>query len=229
MDTVQYLEGDWNNRNKIKTSQKPLMLTVPIDKKKSNSKQLDKIIIHGHEEKNSKEFWQRKHWESIRLNYKKSSFFKFYESELEDMYLGKSWKYLVDLCWFQFNFFRKCLGLDNREVIRMSKKEFKGTKDDLVLNHCKQLDGNAVVFGIHGKDYVGVSKFTKEGILVYFQNYIHPEYKQRFHGFEPNMSVLDLLLNYGPEQSKEIIFKKNISKEELKQSSLWINYKELAR
>ena len=33
MDTVQFLQGDWNNRNMIKTSQKPLMLTVPIDKK----------------------------------------------------------------------------------------------------------------------------------------------------------------------------------------------------
>ena len=36
MDTVKYLDGDWNNRNKIKTSQSPLYLTVPINKKKCN-------------------------------------------------------------------------------------------------------------------------------------------------------------------------------------------------
>ena len=71
MDTVQYLDGDWNNRNKIRIPDRSLTLTVPIDRKKSKSKMLDKIVVHGYENPESKDFWQRKHWESIKVNYKK--------------------------------------------------------------------------------------------------------------------------------------------------------------
>ena len=41
MDTVQYLENDWNNRNKIKTPQGSHWLTVPIDRKKNERKQIE--------------------------------------------------------------------------------------------------------------------------------------------------------------------------------------------
>ena len=108
---------------------------------------LDKIVVHGYENPESKDFWQKKHWESIKINYKKSTYFDEFAVELEEMYLKKNWKYLIDICWHQFNFFRKCLGLDNKEIVRMSDFSFEGTKDDLVLDHCKKLKGDAVVFG----------------------------------------------------------------------------------
>ena len=38
MDTVQYLDGDWNNRNKIRTANSELLLSIPIDKKNSKGK-----------------------------------------------------------------------------------------------------------------------------------------------------------------------------------------------
>lgn len=227
MDTVQYLDGDWNNRNKIRIPDGSFTLTVPIDRKKSKSKMLDKIVVHGYENPESKDFWQKKHWESIKINYKKSKYFDEFAVELEEMYLKKNWKYLIDICWHQFNFFRKCLGLDNKEIVRMSDFSFEGTKDDLILDHCKKLNGDAVVFGFHGKEYVDINKFSCSNILVYFQNYIHPIYQQRFKGFESNMSVLDLLFNYGSERSREILLGKNISYKELRNSTLWSNYESL--
>ena len=33
----------------------------------------------------------------------------------------------------------------------MSEVIFEGKKDDLVLNHCEKLNGNAVIFGSLGK------------------------------------------------------------------------------
>ena len=44
MDTVQYLDGDWNNRNKIRTANGSIMLTVPIDKQKSKNKRSCKVV-----------------------------------------------------------------------------------------------------------------------------------------------------------------------------------------
>ena len=226
MDTVQYLDGDWNNRNKIKTSQSSLMLTVPV-KKKNSTGQLNNIEISGYDNFKKRDFWQRKHWESILINYRKSPFFDYFHDDFEKMYLRTNWRYLVDLCWYQFNLFRKYLGLEKKEVIRMSEFKFEGKKDELVLDHCVKLDGTAVVFGKLGKNYIDVNKFTKKNILVYFQNYIHPIYKQRYRDFIPNLSIIDVLFNEGPEKSKKIFLEKNIKKNELNDSTKWFNYKEL--
>lgn len=213
MDTVQYLTKDWNNRNKIKTPHGEKMLSVPIDKKKTTGKMLNEIVIKSDNQGN-KNFWQKEHFRTIETNYKKTPYFKKYAPEFENMYLNKVWEKLVDLCWSQFELFRKWLHLDDIEVVRMSEHSFEGKKDDLVLDHCIKLNGTNVVFGIHGKDYADVAKFRKHNIGVYFQNYNHPQYKQRFSPFTPYMSVIDLIFNYG-EESMEIINSGNTLKQDL--------------
>lgn len=221
MDTVQYLHQDWNNRNKIKTSHGPLMLSVPIDKKKSTGKMLNQINIKN-DDPGDKNFWQKKHFQSIKFNYQKTPYFKDYIDELESMYMDNIWEKLIDICWTQFELFKKWLGLEDKEIIRMSEHKFYGTKDNLVLNHCEQLNGDHVVFGKHGKEYVDVKKFNNKGIKVYFQDYNYPEYQQRFSPFEPYLSVLDLIFNYGPK-SMDIILKGNISYDQLRANNkLWI-------
>ncbi len=227
MDTLQYLDSDWNNRNLIKTSQNTLMLSIPIDKKKSLSNNLNDLIIFGHDREKSRDFWQRKHWESIKINYSKCPYFEYFKKDLEIMYLEKKWKSLIEVCWYQFNLFAKYLGLSDRRIVRMSKMKFEGKKDNLVLDHCIKLNCNAVVFGEKGKDYVDVNKFSKNKILVYFQKYISPVYKQRYNGFVPNLSALDLLLNLGPDESKKIFLKDNLTKDYLKNHSSWVNYLEV--
>jgi hypothetical protein len=51
--------------------------------------------------------------------------------------------------------------------------------------------------------------FSEAKIKVQWHNYEHPIYKQKFDGFQPNMSIIDILFNMGP-QSKEIILKGGI-------------------
>ncbi len=221
MDTVQYLNNDWNNRNKIKIATGELFLTVPIDKKKSRGNNINQIKIFNNFE-NPKDFWQRKHWESIKINYSKSPFFKSYFDEFEQMYVFMKWDKLVDICWYQFNLFLRILNIKDIDIIRMSEENFDGKKDELILNHSIKLNSSGIVFGEKGKDYVDISKFNKSKKKVYFQKYFHPTYKQRYGKFIPNLSVLDLIFNHGPE-SKNIILKENITKEELKNSNYWYN------
>ena len=70
-------------------------------------------------------------------------------------------------------------------------------------------------------NYVDTNKFDKHNIKIYFQEYNHPEYKQRFIGFFPNLSVIDLLLNHGPDESKKILMSNNITKDDLVKLNKW--------
>tara|TARA_B100000700_G_C14963734_1_gene817828 strand:- start:618 stop:1373 length:756 start_codon:yes stop_codon:yes gene_type:complete len=220
MDTVQYLENDWNNRNKVRTPQGWHWLTVPLDRKKTQGKKLSQIIIRGHDNPNMKDFWQKIHWRTIEVNYIKTPYFHLYQEELRAMYLEKVWVNLVDLCWHQFKLFSKWLNLDHKKIVRMSEMEFEGEKDFLVLDHCLKLKGDQVVFGKHGRDYVNSSIFFEKGIKIYFQNYKHPKYKQRFRGFEPFMGIIDLLFNHGSD-CFEILQSGNISYNNLLEQKYW--------
>ncbi len=220
MDTVQYLENDWNNRNKIRIPNGTTWLTVPIDKKLSKSHQLNDIFVYGFNNPKQADFWQTQHWKSIEYNYKKCKYFDLYADELREFYLNNVWEKLIDICWVQFNLFRKWLQLDSIKIVRMSEFQFEGKKDLLVLDHCLKLGGDKVVFGKHGRDYVDLSNFTKNNIKVHFQDYNHPVYTQRFKGFESHLSVLDLILNHGPD-SRELLLSNNLTKENLNSELLW--------
>lgn len=221
MDTVQFLKNDWNNRNKIRTSDGWMWLTIPIDRRKTVGNKLNQIIIKGYEVPESRGFWQKKHWEAIERNYKKARYFNDYADDLYSFYNEQVYERLIDVCWHQFNLFNSWLGI-RKKIVRMSEKVFEGQKDDLILDHARRLNGDSVVFGKHGRDYVDVQKFSKDTINVTFQEYRHPEYKQRYAGFESCLSVLDLILNHGPE-SLSMIMDGNISYKDLLSGLYWEN------
>lgn len=218
MDTVQYLENDWNNRNLIRTPQGLLWLTAPLDRKNTKGKALDQIrLLTPKAGKQGK--WQEKHWQSIRRNYRRAPYFDWYAKDLEKMYLAGTWESLVDLCFAQFQLFSSWLGI-KRKIVRMSQFRFQGVKDRLVLDHALKLGAKGVVFGAQGPNYVRPEIFSKKGIKIYFQNYRHPSYRQAFPGFKKGCSVLDLLFNHGPK-SPEILLEKNVSRTQLRQGGLW--------
>src|SRR3989304_3106274 len=88
-DDVQYVPRDWMSRNQIKTSNGPVMLTVPV-------------LTSGHREKviaemeiNNSIPWKRKHWKALLLAYQSAPYFKKYANFFEDLY-AKEWRFLAD-------------------------------------------------------------------------------------------------------------------------------------
>ena len=71
---------------------------------------------------------------------------------------------------------------------------------------CKTAKAKTFIFGQDGKTYIERKKFDNENIDYVFQKFKHPEYTQRYAGFESHMSFIDLLFNYGPN-SKNILGK----------------------
>ena len=82
-DIVQYQRKDYNNRNKIKTSNGELWLSVPVESKNHLNKNVSKILI-------VQDNWVKKHLKSIELNYKKTPFFKDYFPELQSILINES-------------------------------------------------------------------------------------------------------------------------------------------
>jgi len=79
-DIAQYQTKDFNNRNKIKTNSGEIWLTVPVESKNHFQKKLCdiKIINNG---------WNKKHFKSIYLAYKKAPHFDQYIDELDRILL----------------------------------------------------------------------------------------------------------------------------------------------
>lgn len=187
---VQYLPKDWNNRNRIKTASGPIWLTVPVLKKGYREKPLDEIEI------NNQLPWRRKHWNALTLNYGRARYFDDYAGFFEGVY-ARDWRLLAELDEYMLEWFLATLGIEVR-LLRASDFDFRGTKSELVLDMCRQLNADVYVFGALGRDYANVEAFEAAGVEVVFQNYQHPDYPQLHGTFEPYLSVVDLLFNCGP-------------------------------
>ena len=199
LDHVQFEKNSVANRNKVRTPEGWTWLTVPIRTKgRFGQLQIDKVEI------NQNLFWAKKHWRTIENNYSKASCFSKYSSELQDFY-NRDWKTLGQLLDENRRYLLSELGI-KKDIISSAELSPKKTKSELILELCKKVGATSYLSGPFGRDYLKVHEFNNAGIDLIFHDYAHPEYSQTYKGFEPNMSVLDLILNHGPE-SMEILTK----------------------
>ena len=200
-DIAQYQTKDFNNRNKIKTNTVPIWLSVPVESKDHFDKKLCdiKIINNG---------WNRKHFKSIDLAYRKAPFYSDYIGKLESILALTTYTYLVDLNLATLEFGLKSLGI-SVPIVTASSYDFQGNKSELVLDMCKKLGASEYIFGAQGRDYADVDSFSNCSIKPHFQEYKHPVYPQLHGPFEPYMSVIDLLFNVGPD-SHEVLMSGNV-------------------
>jgi WbqC-like protein family len=205
-DIVQYQTKDYNNRNKIKTHEGAIWLSVPVESKNHFDKSVGEIRIVPNG-------WARKHFKSIQYAYQKADYYRDYIESLESILLGEPFETLAELNLAMLRFLMRCLQLET-PVVRASECAFKGTKSDLVLDMCVKLKADVYIFGAQGQNYADVDKFRAQGVEPYFQNYRHPVYRQLHGEFLPYMSVIDLLLNEGP-RSREILLAGNDTRADL--------------
>lgn len=145
--------------------------------------QLSIPIIHTQKERQkyrdikiyNAENWQDIHWKSLETAYRTSPFFEFYEDELHPLFTDKI-EYLLD-----FNL--KCIDA----VLDCLQWEVKISKTEI---YHKTVENKI--------DYRYLANARKEC------SYNFDIYTQVFHskhGFIPNLSILDVLFNEGPNTS----------------------------
>lgn len=167
-----YMKQTYRNRCVIASAGGPQALTIPTEKGKGAKCLMKDIRISDHGN------WRHVHWNAFVAAYKHSPFFDYYADEFHRFY-EKRYDFLYDF---------------NMELCHWM---------------CEQIDLQPVM--IPTDDYVAVP----EGMDDYRER-IHPKkvyteadpdfslvpYYQVFdakQGFQPNLSIADLLFNMGPE------------------------------
>ena len=194
-DDMQYTKRDWRNRNKIKTPNGLVWLTIPVEVK---GKYFQKI----NETKVSEKDWAKKHWQCIFYNYKKSKYFKEYKDIFEELYLNCNEEYLSQINYKFIVTINKILGIKTK--IRWSNEfELIDGQTEKLLSICKQCGADTYLSGPAAKNYFDDELAKKENIKVEWMDYSgYKEYEQQYSPFEQGVSILDLLFNEGINSSK---------------------------
>jgi len=123
--------------------------------------------------------WQRIHWMSLQTCYRSSAYFEYYEDELAPFY-HKKFNYLFDY---------------NLELLQWLLQQLKKKPMLSFTEEYTEVENGLV-------DYRTKIHFKKEDLSQSFSQYYQVFEDRR--GFLPNLSIVDLLFNQGPQAKNYI-------------------------
>ncbi len=168
-----YMKQTYRNRCNIASPNGILPLSIPIVRPETLKCAMKDIRISDHGN------WRHLHWNAIESAYNNTPFYEYYKDDFRPFYEDK-YTFLADyneqLCHLICNL----IGIDT-EIKRTEEY-----KTGFAGNECDFRDA------IHPK---------KNSALVDAEFQVIPYYQvfEGKHGFLPNLSIIDLLFNMGPE------------------------------
>ena len=180
-----FIKQTYRNRMLIPTTNGPLSLTIPTNHNTSLAMKDIRISDHAN--------WRHVHWNALLSAYGESPFFEYYQDDIRPFY-EKKYEFLFD---FNMEITEKMIELlDIRPKISITNEYFLSEERK-----------------VKSEEFNGFTKHKVESIKD-FREAIRPKkplpdaefeskryyqvYEQKF-GFQPNMSILDLLFNEGNE------------------------------
>ena len=193
-DEVQYTNNDWRNRNRIIGANGSFWLTIPVHSSNHFCRPIASIKVAGQE-------WNLKHRKSIRQSYARAAHFESIFPEINGIYLNcAGLHFLSEINQFMIEAIARLLGIGTK----ISKSSEYGidtslNKTDKLVALCQGAGATHYLSGPSAGCYLDEDLFAKAGISVEFMNYDnYPEYRQLATPFEHRVSIIDLLLNEGP-------------------------------
>lgn len=165
-----YQKQTFRNRCVIATANGLQALTVPVEAPGERCA-MKEVRISDHNQ------WRRVHWNALQSAYSESPFFEYYQDDIRPFF-EKKYDYLID--------FNEAIRQKICELIDIEPK-VEYTKDFISSLPSTVADYREV---IHAKHPQPDANFTPKRYWQVFE---------RKHGFQPNLSILDLLFNMGTE------------------------------
>jgi len=190
-DDMQYTRRDWRNRNKIKTSQGPKWLTVPVQVKGKFDQKIKDTLLDGHA-------WQQNHFKTLQQYYKNARYFDDILALLTPLYCDEIYTSLSDLNFKFLTSICRYLNINTKITHSMDYVLVEG-KTERLLSICQQSGASKYISGPAAKNYMDTALFAANNIAVtWFDHSGYVNYPQLWGGFVSQVSILDLLFNCGP-------------------------------
>jgi hypothetical protein len=191
-DDAQFTRRDWRNRNRIKTPNGPLWLTIPVE---SKGKYLDAIK----DMRVSDPRWNERHWRSIQASYARAPYFDRYKASLEELFRGCTSESLSEINFRFMSHFCQVLSISTR-VTWSTDYAATGKRTERLVALCREAGASDYLSGPAARAYIQEDLFAAAGIRLAYMDYNgYPEYAQLYPPFDHHVSIIDLLVHVGPE------------------------------
>lgn len=195
-DDRQFTRRDWRSRNRIKTAQGVIWLSIPVRVKGRYTQRIDETRI-------ADPTWSQRHWRTLAHAYRSAPHFDQYESVLgttyaecgeEELLSNVNRRFLETLCGL--------LGISTR-VTSSSQYEATGRSTERIVRLCAAAGATTYLSGPSARAYLDTSFFDRAGVSLRYMDYSgYPEYEQLYPPFEHAVSAIDLLVHTGADAPK---------------------------
>lgn len=191
LDDAQYTKNGWQNRNRIKSAQGWMYLTVPV--MDAFAKPISAVRVDAQQR------WRDKHWNALCTNYARAPYFRQFEDALRPLF-AERWDGLCDV---SIAMLERILPLIGRSpvLVRSSQLDVPGAGTERLVRICRRLGARTYLTGDYAAtNHLDLDVFKDSGIDVERQAWRCATYEQQFPraGFIPDLSIVDLMFNAGP-------------------------------
>jgi len=196
LDSVQYTRSDWRNRNRIKTREGVVWLTIPVKSTRSTFQSIQETEV-------ADATWAERHWTRLKLAYGKAPYFQTYSAHLEALYeKASTFRLLSEVNHLFLRQLCHILQIGTR-ITTDSQYRSSGTKTARLVTLCQAAGATEYLSGPAAQNYLLPSLFEDVKIQVNWMDYAgYPEYQQLYPPFNHSVSILDLLFHVGPESKR---------------------------
>jgi hypothetical protein len=192
LDDVQFDKRSWQQRNRIKTANGPVWLTVPVLTKGRR----DQTILDARVQPDAR--FADTARKTLEHAYGKAAFFDPVMSRIAPEFDRAE----EGLCALNLALIEALCGLMGLsvETVRSSSTPVSSTKAERLADLCRIHGATDYVSPPGSKDYLeDDDALDRVGVALKYFAYEHPVWPQLYGEFEPYMSALDLVMNALPD------------------------------
>jgi len=190
-DDQQYTRRDWRNRNRVKTAQGTIWLSIPVRVKGKYLQRIDETEV-------SDPAWAERHWLTLVHAYGQAPYFERYRDRLQRLYHESSEVLLSKVNRHFLEVICHLLGIRTR-LVWSTDYEVEGARTERLVNLCRAAGATSYLSGPSARAYLDEAIFERAGIELRYMDYSgYPEYEQLHPPFEHAVSIVDLLVHTGP-------------------------------
>lgn len=196
-DNIEYTKKGWINRNRILKNGEPDTISLPLAKGSDFATVINRDLAATFHSKDKIKLYQK-----IKELYRKAPFFEE-TMPLMDAVFGCQHHNLFDFIHFSIAQVCQHLDISTRFIVSSTidiDHHQKG--QDKVLSICKAVGASTYINAIGGLDLYSAESFQKDNIQLLFIKTSFPSYPQFSHDFVPWLSIIDVLMFCGKQQTQ---------------------------